>query len=350
MDRLHTKKIKIGNIYLGGQDKVLIQTMCNIKTSKVDEVVSQINYLSGIGCDLIRCSIMDEEDALAIKEIKNRISIPLIGDIHFDYRLAILAIKNGIDKIRINPGNIGDLDKVKEIIKYAKEYHVPIRIGVNSGSLDKETLLKNDDKVTALGMIELAKKYVSFFEENNFTDLVISLKASSCLTSIEVYKLASKEFIYPLHLGITEAGGKETGIIRSCAGLSPLLIEGIGDTIRISLSCDPKEEIIACKRLLHDLGLYPNFPTLISCPTCGRTQVDIFSLSSKISEYLLSINKHINVAIMGCVVNGPGEAHQADIGLAGGKDCFVLFKKGKVIKTIKQSEAYNTLIEEINNF
>ena len=350
MKRTETKKVKVGNLTLGGQNKVYIQSMCTIKTSNIEEVVKQINYLASIGCEIIRCSIMDEDDARAVRQIKNRISIPLVGDIHFDYKLALLAMENGIDKIRINPGNIGSFEKVKAIIDCAKKYNVSIRIGVNSGSLDQDTLAQNDDKVTAKGLVTLAKRYIDFFEANEFYNLVISLKASSCLTSIAAYKMASELFPYPLHLGITEAGGKDIGIIRSCAGLAPLLSEGIGDTIRISLSCDPKEEIIACKRLLHDLGLYPNYPTLISCPTCGRTMVDIISLSNKISEYLNTINKKITVAIMGCIVNGPGEAKQSDIGLAGGKDCFALFKKGKIVKTIPQKDALKILIEEINNF
>ena len=350
MDRLHTRSFKIGNVQIGGQNKVLIQSMCNIKTSKYNEVINQILELEKLGCDIIRVSIMDKEDADAIKYIKPNIHIPLVGDIHFDYRLALLAMDNGIDKIRINPGNIGGEENVKKVINKAKEKHVAIRIGVNSGSLDEETLKLNDDKVTAKGMVDLAEKYIKYFEKENFYNIVISLKASSVLTSIEAYKEASKRFNYPLHLGITEAGGKDIGLIRSSAGLAPLLLEGIGDTIRISLSCEPKEEIIAAKRLLHDLGLYPNYPTLISCPTCGRTQVDIFTLSNKIANYLETVNKNITVAVMGCIVNGPGEGKHADIGLAGGKETFVLFKKGQIVKKINENEAFDVLKEEIDKF
>lgn len=350
MKRNQTRPVKVGSITIGNQNKIYIQSMCNIKTSHVDEVVKQIKQLTAYGCQIIRCSILDEEDAKALKEIKSKISIPLVADIHFDYRLAILAMDFGADKIRINPGNITSLDKVKLIIEKAKEKGVAIRIGVNSGSLDKETLALNDDRVTANGIVTLAKKYVDFFEAQNFYNIVISLKASSCLTTIEAYKLASKTFNYPLHLGITEAGSKDIGLIRSSAGLSPLILEGIGDTLRISLSCDPLEEVIAAKRLLHDLGMYDDFPTLISCPTCGRTEVDICTLSDQISQYLLTVNKKITVAIMGCVVNGPGEASHADIGLAGGKNSYVLFYKGKVVKTISQKEAYDELIYAINNF
>ncbi len=348
MKRTETRRFQLGNIAIGGQNRVLIQSMCNIKTSEIDRVVDQIRDLTALGCDIIRCSIMDEADARAVKEIKKRISIPLVGDIHFDYRLALMAMDNGIDKIRINPGNIGGEENVKKVIAKAKEKHVAIRIGVNSGSLDKETLRCNDDRITARGLVSLAKKYVDYFEREDFRDIVISLKASSALTSIEAYRLASETFPYPLHLGITEAGGKDTGLIRSAAGLSPLLLEGIGDTIRISLSCDPREEIIAAKRLLHDLGLYPDYPTLISCPTCGRTQVDIFSLSDRIGKYLETVRKNITVAVMGCVVNGPGEASHADIGLAGGKESFALFRNGKVVRTVSEKDAYDALIEEIN--
>lgn len=350
MKRTETYSFKIGNTKIGGQNKVLIQSMCNIKTSSYQEVIKQIKELEALGVDIIRVSIMDKEDAEAIKYIKQNISIPLVGDIHFDYKLALLAMDNGIDKIRINPGNIGGEDKVKKVIEKAKEKNVAIRIGVNSGSLDEETLKLNDDKVTALGMVSLAEKYLTYFEKEDFHNIVISLKASSVLTTIEAYREASKRFKYPLHLGITEAGGKEIGLIRSSAGLSPLLLEGIGDTIRISLSCSPREEVIAAKRLLHDLGLYDNYPTIISCPTCGRTQVDIISLSNKISDYLETVNKNITVAVMGCIVNGPGEGKHADIGLAGGKENFVLFKKGKIVKSIKEEDAFSVLKEEIDRF
>ncbi len=349
MKRAETRAVKVGNIQIGHQNKVVIQSMCNIKTSKVAEVVSQINKLTELGCEMIRCSIMDEDDARAIADIKKQIAIPLVGDIHFDYRLALLAMDNGIDKIRINPGNIGGLEKVKLVLDKAKEKHVAIRIGVNSGSLDEETLKQNNDEVTARGIVSLAKKYVDYFESQGFYDIVISLKASSVLTTIAAYREASKVFPYPLHLGITEAGTKEIGLIRSAAGLAPLLLEGIGDTIRISLSDDPCEEIIACKRLLHDLGLYDNYPTLISCPTCGRTQVDLISLANKVSAELNKINKKITVAVMGCIVNGPGEGKHADIGLAGGKGKYVIFKKGQIYKTIEEKDALDVLINEIRN-
>lgn len=349
MNRLETRKVMVKDLQIGNQNKVVIQSMCNIKTERVDEVVNQINHLASLGADLMRVSIMDENDAKAVKKIISRISIPLVGDIHFDYKLAILAIENGIHKIRINPGNIGSKDKVIKIIEAAKKHHVAIRIGVNSGSLDKETLQENDNQITSKGMVDLLEKYVAIFEDHQFYDLVLSLKASDVLTTISAYQLCSSKFAYPLHLGITEAGGKEIGLIRSAAGLAPLLLNGLGDTIRISLSDDPEEEIVAAKRLLHDLKLYPKYPTLISCPTCGRTQVDIVNLSRKVLPLLEQVRKPITVAIMGCIVNGPGEAKHADIGLAGGNNEFVLFKKGKIIKKIKEEEAIRELLKEIEN-
>ena len=349
MKRTETKSIKVGNVTIGGQNKVIIQSMCNIKTSNIEQVIKQILELENIGCQIIRVSIKDKEDALSLKKIKQHIHIPLVADIHFDYKLALLSIENGADKIRINPGNIGSYNKLKKVVLACKEKNIPIRIGVNSGSLIQSNE-ENSYKVTAKAMVDKAKEYVSLLEDLDFYDICISLKSSSTLESIEAYRVASEIFPYPLHLGITEAGIKEVGIIRSIAGLAPLLEQGIGDTLRISLTDDPKEEVIACKRLLHDLGLYDNMPTLISCPTCGRTEVNLIDLSKKVQAYLDTISKPITVAIMGCVVNGPGEAKQADIGIAGGKNNWVLFKKGQIIKKISEEEAYETLIGEINAY
>ncbi len=345
--RENTRPVKIKDLQIGGQNKVVIQSMCNIKTSKVEEVAKQINECAALGAEMMRVSILDTDDAYAIKDIKARINIPLVADIHFDYRFALIAMDMGVDKIRINPGNIGDIENVKKVVDKAKEKHVPIRIGVNSGSLDKSI---HDYSVSynAEVLVASAKKHVDILESLDFHDIVISLKGSNPLETIEAYRLASKTFPYPLHLGITEAGTKDISLIRSTAGLAPLLLEGIGDTIRISITDDPKEEIYACKRLLHDLGLYPNYPTLVSCPTCGRTQVDVQALASKILTYLETINKPIHVAVMGCVVNGPGEAKNADIGIAGGKHEFVIFKKDKVIKKVKEEDAFDALKEEIN--
>lgn len=347
MKRTETRQIKIGNLTIGGQNKVVIQSMCNIKTENYLEVSNQINECARLGAELMRVSVMDEKDALAIKEIKKRISIPLVADIHFDYRLALLAMESGVDKIRINPGNIGDIENVKKVVSMAKEKHIPIRIGVNSGSLDK-SIHDYSSSYTAEKLVASAKKHVEILESLGFYDIVISLKGSNVLETVEAYRLASKTFPYPLHLGITEAGFKDIAVIRSSAGLAPLLLDGIGDTIRISISGSVKDELITCKRLLHDCGLYPNYPTLVACPTCGRTQVDVESLARKVMDYLETINKPIHVAVMGCVVNGPGEAKNADIGIAGGHHEYVIFKKDKVIKKVPEDKAFETLVEEIN--
>lgn len=348
MNRLETKLVKIGNTSIGHSNNVKIQSMCNIKTSKFEEVIKQILELEKLGCDIIRVSVMDDSDALAIKEIKKAIHIPLVADIHFDYRLALKAIENGVDKIRINPGNIGSIENVKKVVDACKEKHIPIRIGVNSGSLDK-TIHDYSTHYTANALVESAKKHVKILENLDFHDIVISLKGSDVLTTIKAYEIASETFPYPLHLGITEAGTKEIGIIRSVSGLAPLLLKGIGDTIRISLSADPKEEVIAAKRMLHDLGLYPNYPTLVACPTCGRTRVNVPGVADKVLKMLEEINKPITVAVMGCVVNGPGEAKNADIGIAGGNGEWILFKKGQVIATLKNDDdAIERLKIEIN--
>ena len=345
--RNQTRPIFIKGIQMGGQDKVLIQSMCNIKTEKYEEVANQINRCAALGCDIMRVSVLDEADARAIKEIKKKISIPLVADIHFDYKLALLAMESGVDKVRINPGNIGSIENVKKVVDLAKEKHIPIRIGVNSGSLDQQ-VHDYSTQYTAEKLVESAKKHVKILEDLGFYDIAISLKGSDIRETIAAYRLAAKTFPYPLHLGITEAGFKEVSLIRSSAGLAPLLLEGIGDTIRISISGDPCDEVIAAKRLLHDCGLYPNYPTIVSCPTCGRTMVDVTGLSHKVMEYLETVNKPIHVAVMGCVVNGPGEAKNADIGIAGGNHEFVIFSKGKVIKKVPEAEAFEALKDEIN--
>ncbi len=341
-----TRKIRIGPLSIGGQNRVLIQSMCSIKTSKIDEVVAQINRATLLGADLMRLSILDEEDARAISAIKKRILIPLVADIHFDHRLALLAIANGIDKIRINPGNIGSEEKIKAVVEACKIHHVPIRIGVNAGSLDRE-IASSDVLTRPEKLIASAQKHVAILEKYEFYDIVISLKGSNAIETIEAYRKASEVFPYPLHLGITEAGPKDIGLIRSAAGLAPLLLEGIGDTLRISLSDEPEEEILAAKRLLHDLNLYENYPTIISCPTCGRTQVDVVPMAKRVLAYLEEHRLNLKVAVMGCVVNGPGEARDADYGMAGGNGMWVLFKRGKTIKTVVESEAFEALIEEI---
>lgn len=342
-----TKNVAVGNTSIGGKSEILIQSMCSIKTSKYEEVSAQINRCAALGAHLMRVSVLDMEDAIAIKEIKKRISIPLIADIHIDYRLALASIESGVDAVRINPGNIGSLENVKAVVDACKAHNVPIRIGVNSGSLDK-SIYFGKEKIKSKWLVESASKHVKILEDLGFYNIVISLKGSDALETIEAYKLAAETFQYPLHLGITEAGPKDISLIRSSAGLSPLLLLGIGDTIRISMTEEPEEEIKAASRLLHDLGLKDDYPTFISCPTCGRTQVNLLPLAKKIQQYVE--DNHINktIAIMGCIVNGPGEARHADLGAAGGNGVWAIFKKGEVIRNVRDEDVYEALIEEIN--
>lgn len=341
-----TRKIKVGNITIGGENEVLIQSMCNIKTENYEAVSEQINRCAKLGADLMRVSVLDQKDALAIKEIKKRISIPLIADIHFDYRLAITSIESGVDAVRLNPGNIGSKENIKAVVDLCKEKHVPIRVGINAGSIDKE-VNNNTKVVNAKEMIESARRTVKILEDLDFYDIVISLKCSHVMSTVEAYRLAKDAFKYPLHIGITEAGPKDVGLVRSVAGLAPLLLEGIGDTIRISLSDEPEEEIRACRRLLKDLGIRNDYHTLISCPTCGRTQVNLVPLAKQIATFLEENNIQKTVAVMGCIVNGPGEAKRADIGCAGGKGQWIIFKKEEIIKTVSDKDIYKELTSEI---
>ena len=347
MKRTETKQIKIGRLTIGGKDRVLIQSMCKHKTSNVEEIIKEINECEALGAKLMRVSILDEDDAKAIAAIKKGIKIPLVADIHFDPNLGILAIKNGANKIRLNPGNISDVNKIKEIVELAKKKHVAIRVGANSGSVSKA--LADFDIPLAHKLILSVKEQVKILEKYDFHDIVISLKASNIKETIRAYQLASDMFPYPLHIGITEAGPYDLSVIRSTAGLAPLLLEGIGDTIRISITGHAKDEVIAAKRLLHDCGLYEDYPTFISCPTCGRTQVDVKPLGAKVFKYLEDNNIKLTVAVMGCVVNGPGEGKNADVGIAGGKGQYVIFKKGEIIKKVSEDEAYDALINEINS-
>jgi (E)-4-hydroxy-3-methylbut-2-enyl-diphosphate synthase len=345
--RKDTKKIFVGDVQIGGQNKVVIQTMTMTKTDDIENVIKEINTMATAGAEIVRLAIVDEQDADALKEIKRRTNVPLVADIHFNYKLALKAIENGIDKIRINPGNIGDDTKIKAVVDACKEKHIPIRIGINGGSLEKHIV--DEYGVTAKGMVESAKYHVALLEKYHFTNIVLSLKSSHIDTSVEAYRLASKLFPYPLHLGITEAGTKFGGTVKSAAGLGILLYEGIGDTIRISLSADPLEEIKVAKELLSAFDLYKK-PKLISCPTCGRLQYPMFDLVDKVEAYLETIDTDITVAIMGCAVNGPGEARAADIGVAGGKNEGLLFRNGEIIKKIPQEKLYEALIEEINQY
>ncbi len=346
MKRYETHSFKVGNLTLGGNNHVIIQSMCNTKTKNVKDTVEQILKLENAGCEIIRVAIFDQEDAMAIKDIKEQIHIPLVADIHFDYKLALLCIENGIDKIRINPGNIGSMDKVKAVVEACKEKHIPIRIGVNGGSLEKE-ILEKYGKPTAEGMIESAKKHIDILESLDFHDYAISLKSSNTLLTIEAYTLASETFNCPLHIGVTEAGTRLGGTIKSSLGIGTLLYNGLGNTIRVSLSDDPVEEIKVAKTLLKELELIDNVPTLVSCPTCGRIQYNLIPVAKEIEDFLNNIHKDITVAIMGCAVNGPGEAKHADIGIAGGVKEGLLIKKGEIIKKVKQEDMIDVLKEEI---
>ena len=317
MKRTQTRKIMVGKVAIGGQDKVVIQSMCNTKTKDIEATVKQILALEKVGCEIIRVACLDKEDAKAIREIKKQIHIPIVADIHFDYLIALEAIKSGVDKIRINPGNIGTEEKVKAVVEACKNHKIPIRIGVNAGSLEKELLIR-DGKPTAKAMVESAKRHVEILEKLDFHDYAVSLKASNLDLCIDSYREAAKVFDCPLHLGITEAGTEFSGTIKSSIGLGILLREGIGDTIRVSLSDDPIKEIKVAKEILKDCNLYHKSPTLIACPTCGRTQIDLIPIAKEIEAFLQTIEANITVAVMGCAVNGPGEAKEADIGIAGG--------------------------------
>lgn len=346
MDRTKTRVIKVGNVQIGGQNKVIIQSMCNTKTKNIKETVKQILELEKAGCEIIRVACLDIEDAKAIKQIKEQIHIPIVADIHFDYKIALEAIEAGVDKIRINPGNIGDEEKVKKVVEACKSKNIPIRIGVNGGSLEKD-LLEKYGRPTAQAMVESAKRHVEILEKLNFHDIAISLKASNLDLCISAYEEAAKTFPYPLHLGITEAGTEFSGTIKSSIGLGVLLRQGIGDTIRVSLSDDPIKEIKVAKEILKDCNLYKGVPTLVACPTCGRTQIDLIPMAKQVEEFLQTINSNITVAVMGCAVNGPGEAREADIGIAGGKEEGLLFKKGEIIKKVPQEKIVEVLKEEI---
>lgn len=346
MLREKTRSVQVGHLTIGGNNHVVIQSMCNTKTKNVEATIKQINALEKAGCELVRVAVFDKEDAYAIKEIKKGIHIPLVADIHFDYRLALIAIESGIDKVRINPGNIGSTEKVKAVVDACKEKHIPIRIGVNGGSLEKDILEKYGEP-TPEGMIESAIKHVKILEDLDFHDIVISLKSSNTMLTIKAYELASKTFPYPLHVGVTEAGTALGGTIKSALGIGTLLYEGIGNTIRVSLSDDPVEEIKVAKILLKELGLLKGVPTLVSCPTCGRIQYDLIPIAKEMEDFLKDIHLDITVAIMGCAVNGPGEARHADIGIAGGVGEGLLIKHGEIVKRVKQEDMVQTLKDEI---
>lgn len=334
MKRTETRKIKVGNLFVGGDKKVIIQSMTNTKTKNIDETIKQINELYNEGAEIVRVSIFDNEDSHSLKTIIEKSPCPIVADIHFNPLFAINAINDGVAKIRLNPGNINDENILKKILTLAKEKGTAIRIGINSGSLPLDIV--NNFGVTSISMMMAMRRYVKIFEDNEFYNTVISLKATDAPLAIEAYRLAANEFDYPLHLGITEAGPKELGTIKSCAGLAPLLYEGIGDTIRISLTCNPVEEVKVCKKLLNSLGLYSNMVDIISCPTCGRLNFDMEPIVKEIAEYTKDMKFPLKIAILGCAVNGPGEAKEADVGIAGGIGSGILFEKGKIIKAVKE--------------
>ena len=346
MWRDQTKKIQIGNVCIGGGCPVAIQSITNTKTEDVESTVKQIQALEKAGCEIIRCAVPTMEAAEALAKIKEQIQIPLVADIHFDYRLAIAAIENGADKIRINPGNIGDESRVKAVVDKAKEYGIPIRVGVNSGSLEKN-LVEKYGGVTAQGLVESAMDKVHLIEKMGYDNLVVSIKSSDVMMCVKAHELIVSECPYPLHVGITESGTLLAGNIKSSIGLGLILNQGIGDTIRVSLTGDPVEEIKSAKLILKTLGLRKGGIEVVSCPTCGRTKIDLIGLANQVEQMVADIPLDIKVAVMGCVVNGPGEAKEADIGIAGGIGEGLLIKKGEVVKKVKEDQLLETLRQEL---
>lgn len=349
MERMVTREVSIGNKVIGGDNPILIQSMTNTKTEDVVATVNQIKSLTEAGCDIIRCAVPTMEAAYALKEIKKQISIPLVADIHFDYKLAIAAIENGADKIRINPGNIGSEERVKAVVDAAKERNIPIRVGVNSGSLEK-SILEKYDGVTAEGIVESALDKAQIIENMGYDNLVISIKSSDVLMCVKAHELISKQTSHPLHVGITEAGTLISGNIKSSIGLGLILSQGIGDTIRVSLTGDPLEEIKSAKLILRTLGLRKGGIEVVSCPTCGRTKIDLIGLANKVETMVAGYPLDIKVAVMGCVVNGPGEAKEADIGIAGGIGEGLIIKHGEVFKKVPEDKLLEELKYELDHW
>lgn len=344
--RRKTRKVKVGNLFIGGDAPISIQSMTNTKTHDVKATVAQINVLAEAGCDIVRVAVPDMEAAEAIGEIKKQITLPLVADIHFDYKLALKAMENGADKIRINPGNIGSVDRVREVVNMAKSKGISLRIGVNSGSLEKE-LLDKYGHVCAEALVESALGHVRILEELDFRDTVISIKSSDVVMALKAHQLLAEKTDYPLHIGITEAGTVYRGTVKSAVGIGAILLSGIGDTIRVSLTGDPVEEVKAAKEILSACGLYGKGIAFVSCPTCGRTQINLIKIAEDVEKALEKCDKPIKVAVMGCVVNGPGEAREADIGIAGGKDSAVIFKKGQILRKVSEDKIVEALLEEI---
>lgn len=349
MYRDRTRSIAIGNCVIGGGNPVAIQSMTNTKTEDAKATIEQIHRLEKAGCQIIRCAVPSMEAAKALASIKKEIHIPLVADIHFDYKLAIAAMENGADKIRINPGNIGSKERIQAVVDVARRWGIPIRVGVNSGSLEKDILAKHGG-VTAEGIVESALNKVRLIEEMGYENLVVSIKSSDVLMSIKAHELIAEQTDYPLHVGITESGTLTSGNIKSAVGIGNILYQGIGDTIRVSLTGDPVEEVYSAKLILKSLGMQKGGVTVVSCPTCGRTQIDLISLAGKVEEMVKDIDLDIKVAVMGCVVNGPGEAKEADIGIAGGKGEGLLIRHGEVIKKVPEDKLLAVLKEELDNW
>ena len=345
--RRESKKIKLGNTFIGGDSPILVQSMLSVPSTDIENSVKQAVELEKAGCEIIRFAIPNEDALSLIEPIKNAVSVPLVADIHFDYRLAIGAAQRGIDKIRINPGNIGSDDRVKAVADICKQKNIPIRIGVNSGSLEKETLAKYGSP-TPEALVESALYHASLLEKFDFDDIVISIKSSDVNTMIQAYELCAQKCNYPLHLGVTEAGTERMGIIKSSIGIGSLLTRGIGDTIRVSLTDKPVKEVYAAFDILKAVGLKIDCPYLVSCPTCGRTRIDLVGLANKVEDRLRDCKKPIKVAVMGCIVNGPGEAREADIGIAGGDGCGIIFKKGEILRKVPEEDLLDELMKEID--
>lgn len=347
MQRKNTKRVKARDLYIGGSERVLVQSMTNTKTNDIESTVNQILELKNAGCDIVRLAVLDEACAKSIYQIKSKVDMPLVADIHFDYKLALIAIEQGIDKIRINPGNIGSDERVFKVASLALKNSVPIRIGVNGGSLERD-ILEKYGMVTPQAMVESAKRHIDLLNKFDFDDIVVSLKASDVNMSIEAYKLFSSLYNYPLHLGITEAGTYFSGTVKSAVGIGALLSQGIGDTIRVSLTADPVSEVLVGKEILKSLSLIKDGVEIISCPTCGRCNIDLISLANEAELRLSNCKKNIKVAIMGCAVNGPGEASACDIGIAAGKGEGLLFKKGVIVKKVSEENLLKELMDEID--
>lgn len=348
MQRKITRQIRIGSIAIGGGAPISVQSMTNTKTQDAEATVRQIEALASAGCDIVRLAVPDKEAAANIGAIKAQVKVPLVADIHFDYRLALIAIEQGIDALRLNPGNIGGAENVRRVAEAAKARGIPIRIGVNAGSLDKR-LLEKYGGVTAEALVESALEHVRLLEEQDFYDMKISLKAHDVPLTLAAYRLMSERCDYPLHLGVTEAGTVRSGIVKSAVGIGALLAEGIGDTLRVSLTGDPVVEVRVAQEILKSLGLRDYGPTLISCPTCGRTAIDLPQIADRVEERLAGISRPIHVAVMGCVVNGPGEARSADVGIAGGKGVGLVFRKGEVVRQVKEEDLVEELFREIDS-